>query len=107
MRTLYIIFIFTLFAWINSLAQSADLTLNEFDVQQYHLVINEETINSFSYDQQKKTSHWLIEGIVGFGAGAITTAIIVHTGGSTALCNRSANQDAASPLGCAALLSGG
>lgn len=49
-------------------------------------------------------SHWLTGAIIGFVAGAAITALVVHSGGSNSLCNRSANQDALSSTECVALI---
>jgi hypothetical protein len=48
-------------------------------------------------------SHWLAGAAIGFVAGAGTTYLVLHSGGSTSLCDRSSNQDAMSSTECAAL----
>lgn len=52
-------------------------------------------------------SHWLLGAGVGFVVGAGVTYAVLNTGGSTALCNRSANQDAIRAGECAGLTAGG
>jgi len=49
-----------------------------------------------------------LEGaIIGFVVGAATTAIVTHSGGSTAPCDQSANQDALSSGECFGLAAAG
>ncbi|MBM4185858.1 MAG: hypothetical protein FJ206_00975 [Gemmatimonadetes bacterium] len=50
-----------------------------------------------------RRSHWLLGAAIGFGAGAVVTYLVLHSGGSTAPCNRSANQDAMSGGECLGL----
>jgi hypothetical protein len=45
--------------------------------------------------------------IAGFVLGAGVTAIVVNSGGSTSLCDRSANQDAINSTECAGLIAAG
>jgi hypothetical protein len=45
--------------------------------------------------------------IAGALVGAGVTAIVVHSGGSTSLCDRSANQDAINSTECAGLIAAG
>ena len=45
--------------------------------------------------------------IAGFVAGAGITALVVHSGGSTSLCDRNANQDAMNSTECAGLIAAG
>lgn len=52
-------------------------------------------------------SHWLTGAVIGAVVGGVTTAVILNSGGSTALCNRSENQDAMSSGECLALTAGG
>jgi hypothetical protein len=42
--------------------------------------------------------------ILGFVVGAVATYVVTHSGGSTAPCDRSANQDAMSSAECAGLV---
>jgi hypothetical protein len=54
-----------------------------------------------------RRSHWLLGAGVGFVAGAGVTYAVLGSGGSTALCNRSANQDALSTGECLGLVAAG
>jgi len=50
-----------------------------------------------------RRSYWLVGGAIGLVAGAGVTYAVLNTGGSTALCNRSENQDAISSGECLGL----
>jgi hypothetical protein len=50
-----------------------------------------------------RRSQWLPGAGVGFLAGAGITYLVLHQGGSTSLCDRSANQDAIGSLECGGL----
>lgn len=50
-----------------------------------------------------RRSHWLLGAGLGFAAGAVATYALLHTGGSTSVCDRSANQDAVSTTECLGL----
>lgn len=50
-------------------------------------------IDRFQVSQGER-SHKLLGGVIGFVAGAGIAYLIVHSGGSTSLCDRDANQDA-------------
>jgi hypothetical protein len=54
-----------------------------------------------------RRSHWLLGGGVGFVVGAGVTYAVLSSGGSTALCNRSQNQDAMSTGECLGLAAAG
>jgi hypothetical protein len=54
-----------------------------------------------------RRSHWLVGAGVGFVAGAGATYLVLNSGGSTALCDRSANQDAISSGECLGLTAAG
>jgi hypothetical protein len=56
-------------------------------------------IRPFAISEGRK-SHWVAGGVVGFLVGAGATYLILHGGGSTSLCNRSANQDAMGSAEC-------
>lgn len=47
-----------------------------------------------------RRSHWLPGAAIGFGVGAAVTYLVLNNGGSTAPCDRSANQDAMSKGAC-------
>ena len=49
-------------------------------------------------------SHWQTGAAIGFVAGAGITFLVLRAGGSTALCNRSANQDALRAEECLGLV---
>lgn len=49
-------------------------------------------------------THRIAGAAVGFVAGAGITYVILHSGGSTSPCDRSANQDAMRPIECAGLV---
>jgi hypothetical protein len=55
-------------------------------------------------DLGRSRSHWQTGAAIGFVAGAGITLLILHSGGSTALCNRSANQDALRTEECIGLV---
>ena len=48
-------------------------------------------------------SRWLLGGGIGLVVGGVGTYLVLNTGGSTALCDRSANQDAIASRECAGL----
>lgn len=50
-----------------------------------------------------RRSYWLVGAGTGFLVGAGATYVVLHTGGSTALCDRSANQDALASGECLGL----
>lgn len=54
-----------------------------------------------------RRSHWLLGAGIGFVVGAGATYAVLSSGGSTALCNQSANQDAIGTGECLALAAGG
>ncbi|HEX6558326.1 MAG TPA: hypothetical protein VF021_02670 [Longimicrobiales bacterium] len=54
-------------------------------------------------DAQARKSYWLAGAAIGFAGGAAVTAVVLHSGGSTSLCDRSANQDAMSSSECLGL----
>lgn len=53
---------------------------------------------------QSGRSHRLAGAAIGFVAGAGITYVVLHSGGSTSLCDRSENQDAIRPIECAGLV---
>jgi len=54
-----------------------------------------------------RRSYWLVGAGAGLLVGGGVTYAVLHTGGSTALCDRSANQDAIGSGECLALTAGG
>jgi hypothetical protein len=48
-------------------------------------------------------SHRLAGAGAGFLLGGVATFVVLNSGGSTSLCNQSANQDAVAPLECLGL----
>jgi hypothetical protein len=52
-------------------------------------------------------SHWLTGALIGLAVGAGATYLVLHSGGSTSLCNRSENQDALNGGECAGLTAAG
>jgi hypothetical protein len=50
-----------------------------------------------------RRSHWLVGAGAGLLVGAGVTFAVLNSGGSTSLCNRSANQDALATMECAGL----
>lgn len=49
-------------------------------------------------------SHWLLGAGIGFVVGAGSTFLVLHQGGSTAMCDQSANQDAIGSTECLGLV---
>lgn len=49
-------------------------------------------------------SHWLLGAGIGLAIGAGSTYLVLHHGGSTSLCNQSANQDALRSSECRGLV---
>ena len=54
-----------------------------------------------------RRSHWLLGGGIGLVVGAGVTYTVLRSGGSTALCNQSQNQDAMNSGECLALAAAG
>jgi hypothetical protein len=52
-------------------------------------------------------SRWLEGGVAGLVIGATATYLVSHSGGTTSLCDRSANQDAMSSAECVGLVAAG
>ena len=102
-----VLYVLTMTGGICISAQNGASYPDQTQIQQgYHPMYNE-VAGEIADNELYKSSHWLIGGLVGLGVGGISTAVVTYSGGSTALCNRSANQDAISPLGCAGLIAGG
>lgn len=59
-------------------------------------------ISRFEVSRGHRT-HWLAGAGIGFVAGAGVTWLVTNAGGSTSLCDRSANQDALSSTECLGL----
>jgi hypothetical protein len=60
------------------------------------------TMATVALRQEPRTRRW--EGAaIGFVAGAVATYFLLHSGGSTSLCDRDANQDAIRARECAGL----
>jgi len=89
------------------MAQNGILTQHQVHIEKNPYSKFIESNSSSSSYQLKEKSHWLIGGLVGLGTGALSTAIAVNIGGSTALCNQSANQDAIGSLECAGVITAG
>jgi hypothetical protein len=57
--------------------------------------------------ETRPRSHWRTGAIAGFVIGAGATYLVLHSGGSTATCDRERNQDAIGARECAAITVGG
>jgi hypothetical protein len=57
--------------------------------------------------ETRPRSHWRAGAIAGFVIGAGATYLVLHSGGSTATCERERNQDAIGARECAAITVGG
>jgi hypothetical protein len=57
--------------------------------------------------ETRPRSHWRTGAIAGFVMGAGATWLVLHSGGSTATCDRERNQDAIGARECAAITVGG
>jgi hypothetical protein len=57
--------------------------------------------------ESRSRSHWRTGAIAGFVIGAGATYLVLHSGGSTATCDRERNQDAIGARECAAATVGG
>jgi 4-amino-4-deoxy-L-arabinose transferase-like glycosyltransferase len=57
--------------------------------------------------ETRARSHWRTGAIAGFVIGAGATYLVLHSGGSTATCDRERNQDAIGARECAAITVGG
>jgi hypothetical protein len=57
--------------------------------------------------ESRARSHWRTGAMVGFVIGAGATYLVLHSGGSTATCDRERNQDAIGARECAAITVGG
>jgi hypothetical protein len=57
--------------------------------------------------ETRPRSHWRTGAIAGFVIGAGATWLVLHSGGSTATCDRERNQDAIGARECAAITVGG
>jgi hypothetical protein len=57
--------------------------------------------------ESRSRSYWRTGAIAGFVIGAGATYLVLHSGGSTATCDRERNQDAIGARECAAITVGG
>jgi hypothetical protein len=57
--------------------------------------------------ERRARSHWRTGAVAGFVIGAGATWLVLHSGGSTATCDRERNQDAIGARECAAITVGG